>query len=695
MKRYFHHIPSTSVDGSSSTVNGPTTHVEPGATSAQVNIEVDLQPEPSSKVVDLLNLPSDPGLRPNIMSYPPNMIEQIASIKCLRYLLMQGMAFRGHDESEESLNQGNFMELLKLLASCSKEISNVVLKNAPENLKLTSPDIQKDIINAIAVETTRAIIDDIGNDFFAILVDECRDVSVKEQMVHVSDTIATSLEKGIDSLFSTYGLSISSLRGQGYDGASNMRGEFSGLKTLILKRNPNAYYVHCFAHQLQLTIVAVAKKHIIVGSFFNTISPLCNVVGGSCKRRDMLRESQREKIMEGIASDEIKTERGLNQEMGMKRPGDTRWSSHYGTLINLIHLFTSVVDVLEYVGANGTDDSQKSEAMDLLDVISRFEFVFVLHLMKKILGITHDLSQVLQRKEQDIVNAMRLVNVAKTRLQAMRDKEWEMMLTDISKFCSKNKIEMIDMEDEYAPRGRGRRRVEKMTNLHHYRVELFYTVIDMQALELNQRFDEVNTELILCMSCLDPRDSFAGFDIEKLVRLAKFYPSEFSEVALYELESQLENFIVDVRMDEKFLELSGIGDLAEKMLAGAVLDLGRGSVRCGDQCLEHDMQPVGSMIGTKQSFKRLSPIRLRRTLLMIFIAEKGLSTVAVATVATATVERAFSAMKIIKSVLRNRMGDNLLNDCLVPYIEKDVFVNVTNEAIMQRFQNMKNRREML
>ncbi|XP_057779600.1 uncharacterized protein LOC130998185 [Salvia miltiorrhiza] len=78
---------------------------------------------------------------------------------------------------------------------------------------------------------------------------------------------------------------------EGYDGASNMRGEFSGLKTLILKRNPNAYYVNCFAHQLQLTIVVVSKKHIIVGSFFNTISRLCNVVGGSCKRRDMLREN--------------------------------------------------------------------------------------------------------------------------------------------------------------------------------------------------------------------------------------------------------------------------------------------------------------------------------------------------------------------------------------------------------------------
>ncbi|XP_057770211.1 uncharacterized protein LOC130990025 [Salvia miltiorrhiza] len=332
-----------------------------------------------------------------------------ASVVCLRYLIMQGLAFRGNDESERSLNQGNFIELLKVVASCNEDISNVVLKNAPDNLKLTSPDIQSDIINAAAVETTKAIIMDIGNGFFSILVDECRDVSVKEQMgvviryvdkngcvierflglVHVSDTASTSLEMGIDSLFSTHGLSVSSLRGQGYDGASNMRGEFNGLKSLILKRTPSAYYVHCFAHQLQLTIVAVAKKHTSIGSFFNTVTRLCNVVGGSCKRRDMLRENQREKIIEGIANGEINTGRGLNQEMELKRPGDTRWSSHYGTLINLMHLFSSIIDVLEYVGKNGNDDAQRAEAIDLLDVMNRFEFVFVLHIMRKILGITH------------------------------------------------------------------------------------------------------------------------------------------------------------------------------------------------------------------------------------------------------------------------------------------------------------------
>ena len=60
-------------------------------------------------------------------------------------------------------------------------------------------------------------------------------------------------------------------------------------------------------------------------------------------------------------------------------------------------------------------------------------------------------------------------------------------------------------------------------------------------------------------------------------------------------------------------------------------------------------------------------------------------------VATATVERSFSAMKYIKNKLHNRMGDQWMNDCLIVYIEKDVVCNIDNETIIQRFQNMKTR----
>jgi hypothetical protein len=64
-------------------------------------------------------------------------------------------------------------------------------------------------------------------------------------------------------------------------------------------------------------------------------------------------------------------------------------------------------------------------------------------------------------------------------------------------------------------------------------------------------------------------------------------------------------------------------------------------------------------------------------------------------VAIATAERAFSAMSIIKNRLRNRMGNEWLNDCLVTYIEKDTFVGIENEKIIKYFQNMSSRREQI
>ena len=52
-------------------------------------------------------------------------------------------------------------------------------------------------------------------------------------------------------------------------------------------------------------------------------------------------------------------------------------------------------------------------------------------------------------------------------------------------------------------------------------------------------------------------------------------------------------------------------------------------------------------------------------------------------------------MKYINNKLRNQMGDQWMNDCLVVYIEKDVVCSIDNKTIMQRFQNMKTRRRQL
>jgi uncharacterized membrane protein len=46
---------------------------------------------------------------------------------------------------------------------------------------------------------------------------------------HVKDTTSDALKEALLALLDHHGLSISKIRGQGYDGASNMRGEFNGL----------------------------------------------------------------------------------------------------------------------------------------------------------------------------------------------------------------------------------------------------------------------------------------------------------------------------------------------------------------------------------------------------------------------------------------------------------------------------------
>ncbi|XP_070050215.1 uncharacterized protein [Nicotiana tomentosiformis] len=64
-------------------------------------------------------------------------------------------------------------------------------------------------------------------------------------------------------------------------------------------------------------------------------------------------------------------------------------------------------------------------------------------------------------------------------------------------------------------------------------------------------------------------------------------------------------------------------------------------------------------------------------------------------VATATVERTFSAMKLIKSELQNRMNDEFMSGCLVPYVERKIFNTISDETIMNTFQEMKTRRGQL
>ncbi|XP_073304657.1 uncharacterized protein [Primulina huaijiensis] len=103
-------------------------------------------------------------------------------------------------------------------------------------------------------------------------------------IVHVSDTTAVTLKKEICNVLGRHDLHIKDIRGQGYDGASNMRGSWNELQALFLRDSPQAYYVHCFAHRLQLALVAAAEKESSIWLFFSKLNSICNLIKAYPKR---------------------------------------------------------------------------------------------------------------------------------------------------------------------------------------------------------------------------------------------------------------------------------------------------------------------------------------------------------------------------------------------------------------------------
>ena len=100
--------------------------------------------------------------------------------------------------------------------------------------------------------------------------------------------------------------------------------------------------------------------------------------------------------------------------------------------------------------------------------------------------------------------------------------------------------------------------------------------------------------------------------------LTKFYPKKFSSVELIRLELQLDNFIDDMRKDDRFKGLNNFGEL----------------------------------------FIRLVETNKHVIYDLVYLL---LKLVLILPVATASVERVFSALCLVMDKLRNRMGDELLN----------------------------------
>jgi hypothetical protein len=147
----------------------------------------------------------------------------------------------------------------------------------------------------------------------------------------------------------------------------------------------------------------------------------------------------------------------------------------------------------------------------------------------------------------------------------------------------------------------------------------------------------------------EPSNSFTSFDSHKVHRLAEFSPNDFLSLDLLRLEMHLDNYIVDRRKEDSYQGINNLVDLSVKLV----------------ETNKHNVYDLVYLL---------------------------LKLVLILPVALESVERAFSMMDFVKNRLRNRMNDGLLDDCLVTFIERDIFLIVKEEDIINYFMAIRRRR---
>ncbi|XP_021730790.1 zinc finger MYM-type protein 1-like [Chenopodium quinoa] len=354
------------------------------------------------------------------MQIKQNRLRLKASIDVICLLTSQSCPLRGHNETNNSENQGNYLEFRKVLAAYNKDVSKVI-QQAPYNAKYTTPSIQKEILHIISNKVRNYIRQEIGNSKFFIIVDEAQDESKTEQLDHVLrfvykyetirerffftliirvfDTTAATLKRELCSVLARHNLSVENSQGQGYDGSSNMRGEWNGLQALFLSDCPYAYHVHCFAHCLQLALVAASRDVRIIHQFFSNLTFIINFIVSSPKCVDQLQSVKSDEFKRLLSIGEIDSGRGANQMSSLKRAGDTRWGSHLYSIRSLMKIIDATMLVLEHItNDKSCNSSQRGDVDVALDLMISIDFVFIARLMEEILGIANVLCQSLQQK---------------------------------------------------------------------------------------------------------------------------------------------------------------------------------------------------------------------------------------------------------------------------------------------------------
>ncbi|KAJ8870354.1 hypothetical protein PR048_029375 [Dryococelus australis] len=254
-------------------------------------------------------------------------------VETIRLRGLQNIPLRSHtDCGHISLSipvdiDGNFRSFLRYRANGGGQALQDHIKNSSPNAMYTSPQIQNEIdcfgqlIQKKTVERVKKSL------FYTVLADEITDISQDFLSFDpVYDVTGEALAEVIERSLAACGLDLAHIRGQGYDGASSMRGQFRSVQALLRKKYPKVIYTHC-------VILSLA---------------------------DLLKVQRRKRKANKVLEEKIKQLEPSCSDSSIKALCETRLCEHHESVLFLKQMLEPIESVLKYLSELPGDHSKKA-----------------------------------------------------------------------------------------------------------------------------------------------------------------------------------------------------------------------------------------------------------------------------------------------------------------------------------------------
>uniref|UniRef100_A0A3P8QGE1 HAT C-terminal dimerisation domain-containing protein n=1 Tax=Astatotilapia calliptera TaxID=8154 RepID=A0A3P8QGE1_ASTCA len=405
-----------------------------------------------------------------------------------------GLPFRGHDEGEDSPNRGNFLACMELL----KEFDAFLQKhNPPSNAQYISPTSQNDMIDCCAQEVTSVIVSEMTKSkVYSIMVDEARDKkaeqlavcvryvsegAVKERflaLAEIKSFDAQSIANEIQQQIQNYGLAELKCVAQTYDGAAIMSGSTGGVQAHFRRLHPEAIYVHCYAHQLNLVLCNTCKA--VPEAFFST----------SLVNHHKFMETQAKL---GLTKTEL------------VQLSNTRWACQLRSISAVLETLPAILECLSAIGS--------PIAVGLRAKLYKFSAVYALLMFQSILSVTEGLHKFLQKETLDLAEAFICKQAVCDTLKGKHSDAFATELYEKTKaLCNTHSIpepgaktrhKQRKMEDFVLEATVGSR--TELNNSDTLKRELLFPCVDRMVGELDQRFCSVDAGLLKGVQACSPK----------------------------------------------------------------------------------------------------------------------------------------------------------------------------------------------